>query len=174
MQKENRTELYILRHGHAVDSESPAVSCDKDRFLTQKGKDRTATMCRLLKKLKCRPDVVISSSLVRARQTAEIAVQELAPDISFFEVEYLKPSADMETAVAELAKIKAGCILVIGHLPSLAHLASLLLTGKPDTDLQLKKSGVCRLSFCDAIHKGKGRLELLLSPELLKSSLVKG
>src|SRR5689334_2900287 len=67
----SRMELYFLRHGIAADT-GPEDSGDAGRPLTEEGIDKLKEAARGLRRLGVRPDVLLSSPLVRARQTAEI------------------------------------------------------------------------------------------------------
>jgi len=58
-------------------------------------------------------------------------------------------------------------IAVIGHEPTLSSLASMLITGDPNTSIILKKGGVCRLSIENLEYGRCGSLEWLLSPAQL-------
>src|SRR5688572_3547400 len=72
-------ELYIIRHGDAIDQNDPQVTGDGMRWLTDEGRDEVTISARLLAKLGVRPDLVLTSPMVRARQTAEIVTDMVGP-----------------------------------------------------------------------------------------------
>ncbi len=162
-------DLYILRHGQAVNIGESEVHNDSTRFLTEKGKHRTEQICKMLANFGCKPDIILSSPLVRAVETAEIAAEELAPGTPISKVNYLKPSSRLENALSRLAEIQVSSVLLVGHIPSLAKLAAQLCNAGPGFNLHLRKSGVCWISFPKNIDKGKGSLEFLISPGFLKA-----
>jgi len=65
-------QLYIVRHGIAIDREDPKSPSDPERFLTAEGLKKTRDVARGFASLKISPDVFLSSPYVRAMQTAEI------------------------------------------------------------------------------------------------------
>src|SRR2546426_11482598 len=69
--------LFILRHGIAVEKTIPSFKKDSDRPLTGEGRKKTKQVARMLKRLGPSFDVVLTSPYVRARQTAEIVVDVL-------------------------------------------------------------------------------------------------
>ena len=64
--------LYLVRHGIALDVDGRKVTCDEMRPLSSMGRERTARAARGLKRVAALPDLVLTSPLVRARETAEI------------------------------------------------------------------------------------------------------
>src|SRR5688500_3940233 len=69
--------LYILRHGIAADKADPRYPNDADRPLTAEGQKKTLSVARRMKSLGLGFDLVLSSPLARARQTAEITASVL-------------------------------------------------------------------------------------------------
>ena len=65
-------ELYIVRHGIAIDREDPKSPVDPERFLTEEGIDKTKQIAKRVAAFKIKPDLLISSPYVRAMQTAEL------------------------------------------------------------------------------------------------------
>src|SRR5262249_49031694 len=65
-------QLYIVRHGIAIDREDPKSPPDPERFLTEEGIEKTKEVARGVVRLGIVPDLLISSPYVRAMQTAEI------------------------------------------------------------------------------------------------------
>ena len=163
-------ELLLLRHGIAADAVAdPALDplqVDGARPLTVAGRRRTAGVLQRLLTLELTCDQLFTSPLLRARQTAELAVQAgLAPALA--QAEALAPGGD---AAAWLQQCSAGQVLdgqrwaLVGHEPDLSSLAAGLI-GAPAGSLQLKKAGVILLDW--SAEQAAARLLLLLTPRVL-------
>jgi len=155
--------LYFLRHGPAGDRETWQGS-DFDRPLTPDGRKRIAREAQSLRELKLVLDVIVTSPLVRARQTAEIVAKELRLHDALVEDERV----DTEFSLERLARLlddhhDVDAIMLVGHEPSMSEVISLLIGG---ADLDLKKGSVAAVD----VRGGSpltGRLIWLASPKLL-------
>jgi phosphohistidine phosphatase len=132
-------DLYLVRHAIA---ENRADGDDDARALSAGGKAKMNRVAEGLRKLKIRPDLILTSPLVRARQTAEI----LAQSLHGAKVEVLPELAPAGAVVAVIpalrphARLKA--VMLVGHQPCLGELLSLLLTGSKERILiDFKKGG---------------------------------
>jgi len=139
--------LLLLRHGIAQEQCSEVA--DEDRALTDRGRRRTALVCRRLVDLGCRCDQLISSPLIRARQTAELAVEAgLAP--AFALSDDLRPGETPVPLLRRFAGLSAeglpDCLGLVGHEPDLSLLAARLL-GAPTASIDLRKAGVTLLEL---------------------------
>jgi phosphohistidine phosphatase len=177
-----KRELLLLRHGIA-EERSPDLD-DAQRALTPQGRQRTAQVIRRLAELELHCDVVLSSPLVRARQTAEL-VRELglAPELELASA--LAPLADplplLERWLGPVSP-RPGWqrLALVGHEPDLSTLAALLI-GVPMAAaphaLRLKKAGVAVLQWTgrpEGPLAGTARLQQLLSPRCLIGRPVGG
>lgn len=134
-------ELYLVQHGLAVSAED-----DADRVLTGEGRAQTERAARWLKDHGGHIDVIWHSGKARARQTAEIFAGQAGSNPKVEAIEGLKPN-DAPTVVAERLQGIAGNVMVVGHFPHLAKLASLLLCGAEERyPVVLKNSAVLCLS----------------------------
>lgn len=170
-----KPELLLLRHGIAEVRD--AAGDDAQRSLTREGRDRAARVIQRLVAMDLGCDLVLSSPLVRARQTAELAVAwGLAPELEL--AAHLAPLADplplLERWLGPLSP-RPGWrrLALVGHEPDLSTLAALLI-GVPMAQapqaLQLKKAGVALLrwpSLPQGSLPGSAQLALLLPPRLL-------
>ena len=170
-----KRELLLLRHGIA---EERAIGLeDAQRSLTPEGRERTRHQLARLEALGLHCDLVLSSPLVRARQTAELAVAAgLAPELELAAA--LAPLADplplLERWLGAVSP-RPGWrrLALVGHEPDLSTLAALLIgvpMARAPQALQLKKAGVALLQWpgtppMDLL--GSARLELLLPPRVL-------
>jgi phosphohistidine phosphatase len=160
--------LYLLRHGIAVNIGEQGVTSDPDRMLSARGRKRTENAVRGLAAMGCRPERVLSSPLVRAWETAEIAAGLLCEDLEVERSDRLLPEADSEKTAAWLEKQPDKDTMLVGHMPGLAVLASRLLTATEDTDITLKKAAVLCIRFDGDVETGQGRLEWLIQPRALR------
>ena len=162
-------KLYILRHGEAAEHGDPRYKNDADRPLTPKGIQRTKALAHALRQLDITFDVIFSSPLVRARETAEVVERGLRLHGRLELTEHLAPSGDVEKLVHQLNKVRPApeSILLVGHEPYLSSLISLLCTGGSHLSLTLKKGGLCRMEVGSLRAARCASLEWLLSPRLI-------
>jgi phosphohistidine phosphatase len=160
--------LYLVRHGMAEDN-NPAG--DAERALTPKGRLRMAQEARGLRDLKARPEIILTSPLRRALETATIVSQELGA----IRVELLHelgpgPQGPAEILAALEPYNNLREVALVGHLPALAELASFMLTGSPsDCQIELKKGAVACLEQAPAQGQDRFVLIWLLPPKVLRS-----
>ena len=136
-------QLLLLRHGIA--EERSAERCDANRALTPRGRRRTEAVVRHLAALDLGAEHLITSPLVRARQTADLAVLAgLAPQLE--EHPALAPAGGGLEALAPLLEppLARARLLLVGHEPDLGDLGAELI-GAPRGSLVLKKAGVALL-----------------------------
>jgi phosphohistidine phosphatase len=151
-------ELYFFRHG---DAEAAAATGDADRRLTERGRRETLAVALALHRAGLRPEAIISSPLLRARQTAEILQEVFA--LPAQADRRLSPGCSLG-AIQELASHHPlGHSLLVGHEPDLGRIVGQLLGG---AHVSMAKSGVARVD-ADRVEPGTGVLVWLLSPELL-------
>jgi phosphohistidine phosphatase len=169
-----KRELLLLRHGIAVER-SPERS-DAGRALTDQGRQRTRAVLRKALSLGLQAERLVSSPLVRASQTAEIALAVgLAPALELAEA--LAPGGDpLPLVQAWFATGRSddpapGRLLLVGHEPDLGLLAARLI-GAPPGSITLRKAGLAVLAWeaggigADS-PQGQASLRLLLSPRVL-------
>ena len=88
-------QLYIVRHGIAVDREDPKCPPDPERFLTEEGIEKTKDVARGIAEVAAVPDLMISSPYVRAFQTAELFAKVLEyPKDKIRKSDFLLPGAE--------------------------------------------------------------------------------
>ena len=161
-------ELYIVRHGIAIDREDPHSPADPDRFLTEEGIDKTKQVAKGIAALGLTADVLISSPYVRARQTADIFAAALEyPKAKIRQSEALLPSADPAIFFRELAKDKqSSTIFCFGHAPHVDNLIAAALGAKHPLTA-MKKSGVGLVEL-KRISPPSGQLVWLITPKLIR------
>lgn len=163
-------QLLIVRHAIAEDQERFARTgrSDDERPLTRGGRRRMARGARGLRRTLPSIDLLAASPLVRAAQTAAI-VADAYGELARAEVEELRPTARYKDLLRWLReRSNADVIAVVGHEPHLSGLATLLLTGKSDSVLELKKGAACLLRFDGDVGPGKAALRWALAPAQLR------
>jgi phosphohistidine phosphatase len=155
-------EIFLVRHGIAVERESEGP--DAFRPLTEKGRRRFRKTARSFARLGCKLDLVLTSPLVRAVQTAEI----LAGEAKHGEVgilEELDPKYDAADLLKALRKRANGSrsVALVGHEPQLSSVLA-ALAGVEAESLDLKKGAIVRLEARDPSQRGSAAAIWSLKP----------
>ncbi|WP_035600458.1 phosphohistidine phosphatase SixA [Haloferula sp. BvORR071] len=135
-------ELLVIRHAKAEDIS--ASGSDFDRALVEKGYGQSKRLGAFLKRIDRRPDVVLTSPLVRARQTAETLCQaaEMPGPVT---QGWLACGMDPETAIRELVAFSDfERVAIVGHEPDLSSLIEWLL-GCSGSSVEVKKASITGL-----------------------------
>jgi len=160
-------ELYFVRHGLA-EERGEAWPEDTKRPLTDEGISRFRKAVKGLSRAGVAVDVVLTSPLVRARQTAEILATGLDPRPSIVNIDSLAPAGSYTAVLADLEKHGRKCRLaLVGHEPMLGELAARLIGSRHP--LEFKKGGVCRIDLDDLPPAGPGDLRWMLTPKMLRA-----
>jgi phosphohistidine phosphatase len=159
-------ELYLIRHGVAEERGS-AYRDDTKRPLSEAGTDALRKAACGLARFGVSFDLVLTSPLVRARQTADVLAAALRPRPSIIEIAALAPGGTFQALVEELAARTSGHrIALIGHEPDLSQLAARLAGLRQP--LPFKKGAVCRIDFAAAPPSPPGTLRWFLPPAALR------
>jgi len=159
-------KIHILRHAEAEET-SPSGR-DADRRLTDAGRKRMRLVAKAVAKMDPEYDVVLVSPLVRTRQTAEPVVAACGFRKALLETKSLLPNADPEEILAELGKLGAESVLLVGHQPHLGRLLGRLATGRRDSEIPMKKAGLAEFEIDGDPSIARAELKWLLSPRLLE------
>ena len=161
-------ELYLIRHGVA-EERGDAWPDDSKRPLTEDGTSRMRKAARGLSRLGVAFDIVLTSPLVRARQTAEIVAGGLAPRPSLVNIESLAPDAGYAALMADLEKhARKPRIALVGHEPDIGELAARLIGSR--RAIEFKKGAICRIDFDVLPPKAIGQLIWFLPPRVLRKA----
>jgi phosphohistidine phosphatase len=156
--------IYFIRHGIAGDrAEYPT---EAERPLTDIGRKKTKKVAKRLFDLDIRFDIILTSPLVRAMQTAQIFQEaKLSKKVEPFES--LAPNGDINIWVNWYAlKKDYHSIALVGHQPDLGNWAEILIWGKTQEKLIVKKAGIIGVRiFTDGTPINNGELFLLNSPK---------
>lgn len=156
-------KVFLLRHGTAEEGAD-----DFARRLVEKGRAQARQVAELLARMEERPDRILSSPLLRARETAEELLRRLgARPAEIVVEERLAPGRPLEAMAAALVEAEARTVLAVGHEPSLSRLAG-HLTGAAGLRLDLRKGGLVELEILPS--SARGVLLGLIRPGHLRSS----
>jgi len=161
-------ELYLIRHGIAAER-GPDYPDDSKRPLTSAGIARLRKQAKALTDLEVDFDQIISSPLVRTKQTADVFAQGLPSKPSVVTSDALAPAGTPTAVFQELARhMRKGQIALVGHEPNLGELAARLIGSR--TPIEFKKGAICRIDFEVFPPKGVGVLRWFVTPKFLKKS----
>ncbi len=159
--------LYLLRHGLAVEPGTHNFVQDSERPLTPKGERKLGQIAEAMKALGLSFNLILSSPYLRARQTAEIIAEAYRARKRLQFTDALTPTGNLKELVGLLhaADPAPDCVLLVGHEPYLSKLISLLVSGDTDVQITLKKGGLCKLAIESLKHGRCASLEWLLTPK---------
>ena len=160
-------QIILFRHGPAGERDLERWPDDALRPLTAKGRERTRRAARGLGTLLGRQPVILTSSLKRAHQTADLLAVELLTPAPTLEPA-LEPGGSQAALIERLAALQSDqTVVLVGHEPDLGALAGFLVSGG-GLDLTLKKAGACLIHFVSEVEPGEGRLDWFLTPRILR------
>jgi phosphohistidine phosphatase len=157
------TELYLLRHAHAGDPEG-WTGDDAARPLSPKGERQSERLGAFLAGVGFRPDAVVSSPKVRARQTAEIVARHLEVEVRLDD--RLAGRFDATTVDSILVDLgRPSRPVLVGHDPDFSELLGWLARAD---GLTMKKGALARVDVAGPVASGQGTLRWLVPPDLLE------
>jgi phosphohistidine phosphatase len=158
--------LYLIRHGLA-EPRGPAWPDDQRRPLTERGMARLAKEVRALDALGVVLDAILTSPLVRTRQTAEIVASGFRQRPPVVSLDALAPDGSAAAVVAALeAQAKRRRVALVGHEPGLGELAARLIgAGRA---IGFKKGAICRIDVDAFPPLAPGELKWFVTPKMLK------
>lgn len=161
-------KLHLFRHGIAIDRDDPACPSEHDRFLTPKGIAKTEAAAQGLRVLGLKPNLILTSPLLRAVQTAEIACEALGyPVKKLRQIEALKSDAKPTDLFEELSCLKTDEVICVGHAPNLDQVIALAV-GSHSVVTSLKKAGLGSLDL-ESFSPPRGTIVGIYSARALRS-----
>jgi phosphohistidine phosphatase len=157
--------LYLMRHANAGLPRGNAA-LDAKRSLIKEGKEQCMLMGRMLNALKVQVDVVVSSPLKRALQTAQFVGTELGYESKVEISPALGPAADypdFQQMLAKYADVEG--ILAVGHNPNLFKYLGRLVTGNGGAAIRMRKGSVARVDLA----KHPPLLQWLIDPRMARA-----
>lgn len=153
-------QLYFLRHGEA---DWPGwTKPDDERPLTDFGKKEARQVAKFLNRLKVKPDLIVSSPLPRALQTAEAAAEQLKAKLR--QDEALEPGFGISELSAVLKRHPSKALMLVGHEPDFSSVISALTGGF----IKMSKAGVALIDI--DLETEKGRLLWLFPPRFARKA----
>jgi phosphohistidine phosphatase len=164
-------KLYIVRHAIAVPQGTSGIR-DEDRPLTEEGMKKMRRVAVGLCALDFRPQLILSSPLLRARQTAEILLKAFDDKIELKIIPALAPSGQRPELYREiqLHGKKLESLMLVGHQPSLGEIAGEIAFGSSEYPVEFKKGGACIIELEDVRGTPKGKMVSLLTPSVLRKA----
>ena len=151
--------LYLVQHAEALTAQE-----DPARPLSEQGRRRLQKVVSFIKGLNLRVDYLWHSDKLRAAQTAESLAKVINVEKTVSQRNDLGPNDDVKAIRDELVSGR-GDIMIVGHLPFLSKLASLLLTGCESTDTAaFKNAGIVCLTCSE---KNQWQIDWLITPHIL-------
>lgn len=162
-------QLLMIRHAIAEEREDFAKTGKDDnlRPLTDEGRKKMKQAARGLKTVVPEIDLLATSPLTRAAQTAAI-LDSVFGGLDEVEIDELAPETTPADFLRWLRQQKKDVIAVVGHEPSISLILSWLLTGTERRIFSFRKGGACLLDFPDEVGSGTATLLWALTPGQLR------
>jgi phosphohistidine phosphatase len=162
-------DLLVVRHAIALERDGKRWPDDHLRPLSARGIARGSKAATGLRCLSAKPELVLASPLLRARQTAQILERYARWPRAQVSAE-LAPDASTRQLLSRLSRSAANCVALVGHEPQLSALLGQCLPGGTGGGFALRKMGVALLRFRGRLRPGRGRLVWLAPPKLLRAA----
>jgi phosphohistidine phosphatase len=157
--------LYLMRHAEAGEADPRRWPDDRQRPLSEAGHREHAGVAAALRRMEVRFDRLLTSPLVRARQTAAITAAAYGGAPAPEETPALGERARLPDLLAALARLPAdAAILGVGHEPFLSAATGALVSRDGSARIEMRKSGVAAIEFEGHPAEGKGTLVFHLRP----------
>lgn len=157
--------IYLIRHAIAAEP-GPDYLDDATRPLTHQGAARFRKEVRGLDVLDLRIDAILTSPLVRARETAEI-LHERYTEAALVETEALGPGGSYRAVMEALEALRgSGNIALVGHAPDIGELAARLIGARGA--IEFKKGAICCIEIPSLPPTGPGVLRWFVQPKMLR------
>ncbi|HRZ87120.1 MAG TPA: phosphohistidine phosphatase SixA [bacterium] len=157
--------LIIMRHGTA---QPHSAGGDFSRALVPEGAKEAQATSRILRKAGIVPGVILSSPLIRARQTAEEAAKAFGLSVDTIATDNeLAPGGDKEIVLQSVQRLfeDHATVMLTGHQPYLGEMIALLLFGREIDEMHLSKGGVAVFEISGNAGKTPQELVLLVDPK---------
>jgi len=164
--------LYLMRHGIAIDANDPSVLDDNQRPLTNKGVKRMRRAARGLRRLGINFDGILTSPILRARQTADIVAGALGMESLLEEISGLAIESSVEHLLFGLTRYQdREHLLLVGHQPLLGQTLAFIIDpsrGADKLEFNLRKGSLCRVEIAALPVNQPGVLHWLLTAKQLR------
>jgi phosphohistidine phosphatase len=159
-------ELYLIRHGIAAERGKQWPD-DSKRPLTPAGIARLKKEAHGLLAMGVTFDQIVTSPLVRTKQTAETLADVLKTRLPIATSDALAPAGTPAAVMQEIAKhVRKARVALVGHEPNMGELAGQLIGAR--AAIPFKKGAICRIDFDVLPPKGVGMLQWFATPKMLR------
>jgi phosphohistidine phosphatase len=161
-------DLYLIRHADALPLGEGGTTDDADRPLSDEGRQQAQRLTEALQRHGIRPAKVLTSPLLRARDTAEGILRHWTGDRpELVECPELKPGFRQKRLARVLEKLDDSSVALVGHQPDLGRWAAWLI-GSKKAQVEFAKGGMAYLACEEDVRRGAGSLVWLVTSEWLK------
>ncbi len=151
-------KLYLVQHAKAASKD-----IDPARSLTEEGLRDIQKVAAFIKTLNLSVDYLWHSGKKRAQQTADFLAEVVNINKEHTAHDGLAPNDDVKAIENQIMSLKQD-IMIVGHLPFLSNLASMLLTGREASDtVAFRNAGIVCLNYTD----NQWHIDWIIIPELL-------
>ncbi|MGH7741635.1 MAG: phosphohistidine phosphatase SixA [Candidatus Eiseniibacteriota bacterium] len=160
--------VVLFRHGPAGEADPARWPNDALRPLSEDGRERTRRAAQGVAELEPTIVRVISSPLLRARESAQLLSEALELEARVTLCDPLAPGGSTGKLLEALPDVREEeAVALVGHEPDLGKLAGTLLFGAP-AHVAMKKAGACAIEFGGRPGSGAGQLVWFLPPRMLR------
>jgi phosphohistidine phosphatase len=158
-------KLYFMRHADAGEADPRRWPDDGRRPLSEAGHREHAVVAAALRRMGLRFDRLLTSPLVRARQTAQITAAAYGGAPAPEETPALGAGASLPNLLVALARLPADASVVcVGHEPFLSRAVGALVSHDGSAQIEMRKSGMAALEFDGHPASGRGTLVFHVRP----------
>ncbi len=160
-------DLYLIRHAHALALGERGITADDERPLSEQGERQSEQIAAGLQRRGVKIDLLLTSPLLRTRQTAEAFVRLGPPLVGELQsCDDLAPGGKRKRLARTLLGLDQSAVGLVGHQPDLGEFAAWLI-GDRNVRIELAKAGVACVRCDGSPKKGGGALMWLVTPEWL-------
>jgi phosphohistidine phosphatase len=164
----DNVDIYIIRHADALPLGANGIQSDEDRPLSETGKKQAVLVANALKKRGIALDLIVTSPLVRAAQTAvQLRTTYKMSEQQMETRDELSPGGRPKKLARYLNGLSANSVALVGHQPDVSMYAGWFI-GEKDVALQFAKAGIAMVRVEGSAAKGSGVLMWLVTPEWLE------
>lgn len=156
-------KLYLARHGDYILDTMKGLD-----VLSDKGKSDMLLMANFLKQSRLQVSNILHSSKNRAQQTADILAEGMTSDQVPQLYQGLNPNDDVSQLVLDISQWNDD-VLLVGHLPFMGKLVSLLVTGSEDNEIVNFQTGT--LVCLDQVDRTHWMISWIMTPDILNGSV---
>ncbi len=151
-------KLYLVQHSKAASKD-----IDPERSLTEEGRREIQKVAAFIKPLNLSVDYLWHSGKKRAQQTAGCLAEVITINKEHTAHDGLAPNDDVKVIEKQIISLKQD-IMIVGHLPFLSNLASLLLTGRESSyTVAFRNAGIVCLNYTD----NQWQIDWIITPEII-------